>query len=87
MVQISHGISEVCLEGKGTIENFEFEMQKLLGRFTEANQIARELSHEKKQVEKYDRFLNDDLLNLGYSNRYLDLEGAKNWFAKIKSKK
>lgn len=87
LANISHGISEVCLEGKGTLENFESEMDTLLKKFSTANEIAQLLNRNKKQVEKYERFLNDDLLNVGYSTRYLDLEGAKQWFTKVRTQK
>ncbi len=70
-----------------TLGNFEQQLQAQFIKFSDANQISQQLNREKKQVEKYERFLNDELLNSGYSTRYLDLEGAKVWFAKIKAVK
>lgn len=86
LAKIPHGVSEVCLEVVTSRSTFESEMKALLGRFKTGEEIASLISRDKKQVEKFERFLNNDLLNHGYASRYLDIDGTRAWFQSMQAK-
>lgn len=83
--QVDHSVSETSIELKTQTDDWLVRAETLLESTSSNTDLASKIHRSKKIVEKYDHFLPDALLNLSYSQSYLDIDGAKIWIRNLKS--
>jgi ATP-dependent Lhr-like helicase len=85
LAKVDHGITEVCLEVSDTSGQWLQKIRQVIANLDTPLKIVSQLPRSKKEIEKYDRFLPESLLNECYASGYLDLDGAKKWISLISS--
>jgi len=80
---VQHGISEICLETNRSLKEVLPKIGAFLKETKTAIRLASLLPRSKKEVEKFDKFLPDKLLDKCYAEKYLNLDDSIKWIQKF----